>query len=826
MNSRPIIPILVSFIAGILLTQYNLIGEEAAFSLFIAALLLAILLLLKKIHSYPAIYSAFFFAGLLLMIQEANPVFPSNHIKNIIDEKKEVMNIEGVLYRSPERFIDRTRLYLDAEKIFNEHGFIHVEGKILLTVDSPHIALEYGDRIRFISKIHAPRNFGNPGEFDYKWHLEREGIYAKGYIENERWIVKISDGSQNPFWANIEKVRKALNGIIDKTASANKGIMKALLIGESGEIPKEIREIFAKTGTSHILAISGLHIGIVAFVVYSLFYKILLQSEKLALAFNIKKLAAIASILPVLFYGLIAGFPVSTERAVIMVIVFILALTIDREKDLFNTLAIAGFVILIISPSAIYNISFQLSFASVFAIVYLMPRFKTPDSELSLRGALDPKQSQDDIASALPRNDMILNSYTWLKNKIIIGILVSIAASIGTAPIVAYHFHRVSIAGIIANVIAVPLMGFIVVPLELSAAFANMFSSGLANLILQIASLFLNISVWFIALFSRLPYSSIWVSTPTIFEIIVFYSLIICIVNLKKSSIAKYAAAILIIALIGDYAYWHYHVNYNKNLKVTFLSIGQGDSSLVEFPKGKRMLIDGGGIRDTDFDTGERLIAPFLWKNKIKNIDYIVMSHPQSDHFKGLQFIAENFNVKEFWWNGDNAESEEYEDLIRTIEKKSIKKKIVGIGAIDINGAKIEPLNQLKSDIDKNNASVVMKISYGDAKFLFTGDIEKQGETTLLAAGRDIKADVLKVPHHGSKTSSTEDFIKSVSPKIAVISVGYANQFHFPHKDIIGRYEKADIKILRTDLMGAVTIETDGKEKIIKSYWQNTIAAP
>lgn len=808
MNNRPIIPILISFILGILSAQYNLIGEEAAFSLFIAALLLAILLLLKKIPSYPAIYSAFFFAGLLLMIQEANPVFPQNHIKNFIKENKELMNIAGVLCRSPERFIDRTRLYVNAEKMFNNDTVIPITGKILLTVDGQlNAPLKYGDRIRFISKIHTSRNFGNPGEFDYKWHLEREGIYAKGYIENERWIVKISEHSQNLFWTNIEKIRKTLNGLIDKTASDNKGIMKALLIGEGGEIPKEIREIFAKTGTSHILAISGLHIGIVAFVIYSLFYKILIQSEKLTLSFNIKKLAAIASIPPVLFYGLIAGFPVSTERAVIMVIVFILALTIDREKDLFNTLAIAGLIILIISPSAIYNISFQLSFASVFAIIYLMPKFQS---------IYAPSPQSSPLAGEVRGEGQIQK---WFKDKIITGLLVSIAASIGTAPIVAYHFHRVSIVGIIANVIAVPLMGFIVVPLELSAAFVNMFSSGLANLILQIASIFLNISVWIIALFSRLPYSSIWVTTPTIFEIIIFYLLVISAASIKKIRIAKYAATLLIIALISDYAYWHYHLNYNKNLKVTFLSIGQGDSSLIEFPKGKRMLIDGGGFREDDFDTGERIIAPFLWKNKIKNIDYIVMSHPQSDHFKGLKFIAENFNVQEFWWNGDNAESEEYKNLIKTIENKNIKKRIIDTSVIDINGVKLESLNQLKSAIDKNNASVVIRISYGNTKFLFTGDIEKQGETALIKDGKDIKADVLKVPHHGSRTSSTDDFIKSVSPKIAVMSVGYANQFHFPHKDIVGRYEKAGARIMRTDLMGAITIETNGKEKIIKSYW-------
>ncbi len=427
-----------------------------------------------------------------------------------------------------------------------------------------------------------------------------------------------------------------------------------------------------------------------------------------------------------------------------------------------------------------------------------MPRLNTPNSELQTP-----------------------NFKTWFKDKIIIGLLVSITASIGTAPIVAYHFHRVSVVGILANIIAVPLMGFIVVCLELLAGFVLIFSEWLASFILQIASIFLNISVWIIDIFSRLPYSSIWVTTPTIFEIIIFYLLVISIASIKKISIARYSAVVLLVMFIMDYAYWHYHLNYNKNLKVTFLSIGQGDSSFVEFPYGKRMVIDGGGFRDSDIDTGERIIAPFLWKNKIKNIDYIVMTHPQSDHFKGLKFIAENFNVKEFWWNGDDADSKEYKDLMQVIESKGIKKRIVNLDEIDINGAKVEFLNPIKGSnlSDKNNASVVMRISFGSLRFLFTGDIEKEGEDAVIKTGKDIRADVLKVPHHGSRTSSTEDFIKSVNPKIAVMSVGYANPFGLPNKDIVKRYEEAGVKILRTDLMGAITIETNGKEKIIKPYW-------
>src|SRR3990172_350419 len=197
MNARPVIPVLFSFIAGILFASCNIIDEWTAFSILTASLLLAILSLIKRVNPYPAICLSFFLAGLLLTVQETNPSFPPDHIKNIVrGSKKEKVNIQGVVYRSPEKFIDNTRLYVEVERVFNGDNSIPVSGRILLTIKSPDTAVKYGDRIRFISKIHAVRNFGNPGEFDHKWHLEREGIYVTGFVENENWIVRLEGGSR------------------------------------------------------------------------------------------------------------------------------------------------------------------------------------------------------------------------------------------------------------------------------------------------------------------------------------------------------------------------------------------------------------------------------------------------------------------------------------------------------------------------------------------------------------------------------------------------------------------------------------------------------
>ena len=331
----------------------------------------------------------------------------------------------------------------------------------------------------------------------------------------------------------------------------------------------------------------------------------------------------------------------------------------------------------------------------------------------------------------------------------------------------------------------------------------------------------LKASIWIVNLFSNIPYSSVFTTTPTILEAVLFYILIVSIVEFKKIRILKYALPVVMLIIIGNYSFWYYHLNYNTKLKVTFISVGQGDSALIEFPYGKRMLIDGGGFYNADFDVGERIIAPFLWKNKIDRIDYIVLSHPQRDHMMGLKFIAEMFRVKEFRWNGDVGIDKGYDELMQSIDKNSVKRFISDSDTLplNINGATVEFLSpQKESSLDANNNSLVVKLKYKNVSFLFTGDIEDSGEAVLLNRGDEIKSAVLKVPHHGSRTSSQMDFLKAVNPKIAVISVGHSNPFGFPHPEILKRYEEFKIPVLRTDINGAITVETDGSRLKVSAY--------
>ena len=810
-EKHPLVLPIIFFILGIIIASYGWLAGGLSFPVLIVSMLFLTFGILRK-WRYNLIFICiiFFLLGAILSTQKTEPPLPNNHIRKVIENMAGVaikednplgIAVEGVLYSAPERFPDKTRLYVDAEKGVAKNKIIPVSGKILITVGSPLVNVKYGDRVRFIAKLRIPRNFGNPGEFDYAGYLARQGIYVTGYIENERWIAVLRSEQKWALRGTIEQIRDRIRGFIDNSGVDNPSIIKALIIGEQGEIPGEIKESFISTGTAHILAISGLHIVIIAFVSYWIGLQLFRLSERLMLVFNIRKLAALSSIIPILLYGAIAGYPVSTQRAVIMVLVFIIAVLIDREKGLYNTLAAAAFAILILSPLAIYDISFQLSFASVLALIYLVPKLQ-----------LFWKDNKEDALVSSPSRSLQFTLH-YFKKYFLNPLAVSIAASLGTAPFVTYHFHRVSLIGILANLIVVPLMGFLAVILGLISCIILFFNYSLASIILKLTDITMNISLWIIDLFAKIPYASVYTTTPTILESVLFYLLLICVAEYKKAKIFRYALPLVMLTLGGNYLFWHYRLNYNPNLKVTFISVGQGDSALVEFPYGKRMLIDGGGFYSDNFDVGERIIAPFLWKNKIENVDYIALSHPQADHMKGLRFIAERFSVKEFLWNGDIGEDISYKELIRTIYENNISRSAVDESTppLDINGVKVEFLNPRHDKrVGWNNDSVVLKLTYKNVGFLFTGDIEDIAEARLLKKGDAIKATVLKVPHHGSRTSSTAEFLKEVNPLVAVVSLGYLNPFGFPHPEILRRYRDLNMPLLRTDTQGAITIETDG----------------
>jgi competence protein ComEC len=589
--------------------------------------------------------------------------------------------------------------------------------------------------------------------------------------------------------------------------------MRALVIGDRGEIREPLRQSFARTGMAHLLVISGLHLSIVAAAIFAVVRAAMMLFRGLANRGYANKIAALAAMLAVCAYASIAGHHVSTVRALVMVLAYMLAVTIDRSSEAIASLALAAIVICVALPGSTADIGFQLSFASVIAIVLGMRRFAAWFARRKRLGRLPGEPA----------------SRNWRLAEIAIGYLaVSFWATIGTAPLTAYHFNQFPIVGLIANAVVVPIMAFGATISGLVAAALSFVSEPLARLVLLFGAKALALGNWLAEWFVRWPLAWERIFTPTTLELTIVYALLIiwllaplAIISDPKASQATETgrgarfgwrtccAAVLTIMFTIDATAWIYDRFLNADLRVTFLSVGEGDGAVVRFPGSRVMLIDAGGAYG-GFDTGERIVAPYLWSQKIMHVDYIVLSHPDFDHFGGLDFIAMNFAPDAFWTNGAETLDLSFGRFMDDIARAKIPiVKVARIAPIaEIGGVSITSLNgEVGAEATHNNSSMVLRFNLGHSSILFTGDIESAGERAILETRRDLRSTVLKVPHHGSATSSTAAFIAAVRPAAAVISDGYLNHFHFPSPAVVNRYVEAGVRLLRTDVDGAVIVD-------------------
>jgi competence protein ComEC len=279
--------------------------------------------------------------------------------------------------------------------------------------------------------------------------------------------------------------------------------------------------------------------------------------------------------------------------------------------------------------------------------------------------------------------------------------------------------------------------------------------------------------------------------------------------------------------LAGDAGWWTYQRYFNRDLRITFLSVGEGDGAVVRFPGSRVMVIDGGGGFRGVFDPGERIVAPYLWANKIMHVDYLTVSHPDRDHFGGLIYIAQNFSPSEFWTGGTSSDDEAYVQLMDAVRKSGARQRICDAfsAPMVISGVTVRCIGPIdeNSEVKQNNASMVIRLAYDHSSVLFTGDIEAKAERELLASGANLHSTVLKVPHHGSNTSSTAGFIETVRPRLAVISLGYDNRFHFPAPDVLQRYHDEAVPVLRTDEDGAIEVEIGPGGASVRSFTSGTL---
>jgi competence protein ComEC len=847
---RPVIPLTLALIAGIVLGSAAPGWEGLALALASACGLGMLRGLIRRTPAAVWPLLLFVAIGYLSLQPWVHPRFAANHVSRFADSGP--WRITGVVDARPLEFEHRTQFVLRAERLENERGTHIVTGLLRVTATEETVSFQSGDRLTFTSRIRSIRNFNNPGGFDFRRHLALRAIWGSAFIAGADSVAHEPQAAPG-FFGPIEEARSAIARLVDQAhLGPETAVLKALLIGDSSGITPDLRRAFTQTGTSHILAISGLHITIVASIAFALFRWLLSWVPIVLRHAWTRPGAALATLIPVTLYAFLAGFSPSTQRALIMVAVFLLAFLVKREADLMNTVALAALVILCVQPAALFSISFQLSFAAVLAIVYVFER----------RGATHRPAAADFVESRAAK----------IRRGLMVFCGVSLIAAWGTAPLGMYYFNMASFIGLPANCVAVPLMGYLVVAVGLMGTLLAMLSIPAALLCYQISGWVLSKSIALIDLMARWPYAAVRTVSPSVEEMALFYLMSWSVLRLTADEPSaarpsnagtggwnaepgvpvptrggffgairfavrrrRAASAVLVLSLIGagaDAGYWAYQRFGRQDLRVTVLDVGQGSSVLLEFPGGTTALVDGGGFAGTaGFDVGARVVAPFLWRQKIATIDTLILTHPNSDHVNGLTFIAENFHVRSLWTNGEYRPIPGYEGLIRTgLERGIALPRYADIPRhTPINDAQLEVLyppvdflERVGADRwrrDENNNSLVTKVSLGEVSILIPGDIMRPAEKELVALSGDrLKSTALIAPHHGSRTSSSEEFLASVAPQAVIVSCAGRPGSGMPHSQVLQRYAACQARVYRTDRHGAVRLTTDGQGLAITPF--------
>ena len=573
--------------------------------------------------------------------------------------------------------------------------------------------------------------------------------------------------------SKIQECRYKINRHIEENLKKDSGaFVAAITTGQMGNMSEEMKDAFNITGLTHILSISGSHFGIFSvflFAVFRFFINTLPSRilQRITLYLTPSQAAAVLCLPFMLAYLCLSGASIPAIRSFIMIGLFLAGLIISRKGFWLNSLLFAAFILVLWEPEWIFNLSFQLSFLAVLFIGF----------------SIQKEDAEEKETSKLIRH---------IRNPL----LMTLSASIGTAPLVAYYFHYFSLISPLSNLIVAPLIGFILIPLSVISSFLLIITGHFV--FTPFVSVISDASLFLVKMFSGIPFADVKIPTFPPVIMLLFYTGFIFYFLFDKR---RY---LLIIPFVPVVICLFLTTFEKEKLNVTFLDVGQGDSSVIELPDGKTMLIDTGR-------TGWETFSFLKYRGK-KTIDIQALSHTHPDHTGGLDYLSQHFGIREIWDNGRMV----LPDTVSSIKHRSFSRGDV----IEGKSYKIYALHpypefytmQGKEYDAANNDSLVLRIEGNHASFLFAGDIEQDAEENIMHLGKWLKSDVMKVPHHGGKASAYQPFIKIVSPQIAVISAGKDNPFGHPHQEMLDSLN--EVKIFRTDIDGAVKIhETeDGLE--------------
>lgn len=710
--------------------------------------------------------------------------------------------------------------------------------------------LRYGQLVELEARVRRIRNFQNPGAFDYEGFSARSHIYWTAFASaggSAGSIVTVRPGRcGSRFQAAIFALRTAALLRIERLYPGNPyvtAMMEATLIGESTRMERIWTDTFRRTGTYHMLVIDGLHITVLA--------AFLLFLLRLCFIPEMTALAITAS--GAWLYALVSGMNAPSVRAAGGFTLYVVARYFYRRGRLMNLLAAIAIVYLLWDPSQLFEAGFQLSFLAVAAIGLLatpllestsLPyaRALAAINEPSRDPRLPPRAAQFRLELRLLAETLSYYapiSRAWAARALAIAVRVAIfgydlavistAIQIGLALPMAIYFHRISLTGLSANILVVPLLA-LVVPLGFLAVFTMWrVPAVLAGWLLRAGEA---VAGWHTHIEPdwRVLAPPLWLGVLFCVTLLLLAFALRGLTKKKPRSRPWSWAALTAVLALFALIFWHPFppALHPGELELTVIDVGQGDSLLVCFPNSKLMLIDGGGVlsfghRATSrIDIGEDVVSPYLWSRSIRKIDVVALTHAHDDHAGGLPAVIENFHPSQLW-TGAMASSAAWSAVRQKALAENVEILALPAGrSFDFGGAHIQvispPAGYRPGDSPTNNDSLALRITYGQRSLLLTGDMEKPMERIALTGAEPLRADILKVGHHGSNTSSIDPFLDAVSPRFAVVSDGFENAFRHPHPKVLERLAAHHAQVLRTDQDGLVTLRTDGRRISVETF--------
>jgi competence protein ComEC len=723
---------------------------------------------------------------------------PPHHIAHRLPHvAQQRLQIEGTLDRAVDARHNRQYLFLQLQRLYGPRGWQSTVGRVRLNLHTAHVTLLPGDHIRVEQiRLHPVRNFQNPRHDDFRTQMHRQDVYAVSGVSRPERIRLLERPQRWRMDRMFAQWRQAmLAHIQEHLRPPADAVLAAIVLGQRGALTPDIEQAFQTAGLAHLLVVSGLHVG---FVVVASFISIRTLCRYLRSwlprawlpALRPTPIAALLSMTPLLLYCSLVGWKVSTTRAAIMASSYLLALAVSRQRDPLQSVSLAAVLVLLLDPTALFTPGFQLSFVAVTTILLASGRFT-------------------------------FQRLTGWRRALCSGGLATSAAFLGTIPLLANTFYAIPIYSPLTNFILLPLISFLVptglfvlLLTNLWPALAGIAFVPLAPLLAALTTLAHYIAARPEALYYTAPLPAAAIAG--------YYSLLVCLLLMSRPGFnqrlrwsAFSLCALLLLVGIG----WDVWTLRPRHLRVMFLDVGTGDAIWIQTPEGHNILVDGGGTYNGQFDIGARVVAPVLWGYYIGRFDLMALTHMHPNHGRGLASLYQLFGAQHLLTNGSPMTADYLQAMLDLSAQRgtSIHTAQTGPrhwqwGSLQLNilSPPRHASRQPWQPPTENDRSLVLRLQYGQVRMLLTGDIQHATEQWLVEHIDDLRADILHVPHHGSRTSTHPDLIQQVQPKVAIITAGSGNPYGHPHPRVLATLAQHRVRVFRTDCHGAITIISDG----------------